>query len=157
MNNHHHHRPPPPGLDFQTPTQVLKQARSIVWSHLITFTFLAFLILTFRSNVENGSHLLTAFVDRNPSLRSALSRLDLPPKTSTSTSSSSSARRRPFLNLTRIATLDGDLLSGDDTFLPPNGTLVMLSNFPHSLVDALVGIREGVDPLTQPLDAVGDG
>ncbi|PSS23705.1 hypothetical protein CEY00_Acc08529 [Actinidia chinensis var. chinensis] len=138
MNHHHRRRPPPPthspppGLDFQTPTQVLKQASSIFWSHLITFTFLAFLILTFRSNVENGSHLLTAFVDRNPSLRSSLSRLDLPQKTSTT---SSSTRRRPFLHLTRIATLDGDLLSGDDDDISPslNGTLVMLSNFPHRL------------------------
>ncbi|GFY93326.1 hypothetical protein Acr_08g0017220 [Actinidia rufa] len=139
MNNHRPPPPPPPhpppGLDFQTPTQVLKQASSIFWSHLITFTFLAFLILTFRSNVENGSHLLTAFVDRNPSLRSALSGLDLPKKTSPSSATAAAARRRPFLHLTRIATLDGDLFSGedDDETPPPNGTLVMLSKFPHRL------------------------
>ncbi|GFZ02360.1 hypothetical protein Acr_15g0009680 [Actinidia rufa] len=100
--------PPPPGLDYQTPTQVLKQASSIFWSHLITFTFLAFLILTFRSNVENGSHLLSS---------TATPLSDHPSPASTSPKNLHHLLVHPappFLHLTRIATLDGDLLSGDD-------------------------------------------
>ncbi|KAF5955241.1 hypothetical protein HYC85_008097 [Camellia sinensis] len=164
--HHHHHHPPPsptaapppasPNLNLETSSQVLRQTSSIFYSHLLTFILLSFLILTFRSNVENGTHLLTSFIDRDPSLKTLLSRLDISgTKIHSPSSSSSSAavnlrrhrhrhrHRRPFLHLTRVGTLDDDFFSGDednDRYLfgslpksPPNGSFVVLSNFESRL------------------------
>ncbi|KAL7248082.1 hypothetical protein ACSBR2_002897 [Camellia fascicularis] len=165
-HHHHHHHPPPsptsapppasPNLNLETSSQVLRQTSSIFYSHLLTFILLSFLILTFRSNVENGTHLLTSFIDRDPSLKTLLSRLDISgTKIHSPSSSSSSAavnlrrhrhrhrHRRPFLHLTRVGTLDDDFFSGDednDRYLfgslpksPPNGSFVVLSNFESRL------------------------
>ncbi|KAL7195579.1 hypothetical protein ACSBR1_035746 [Camellia fascicularis] len=134
MNNR---QPPPPGLNSQTTAQVLRQTRSIFWSHLLTFIFLSFLILTFHSNVENGTHFLTSFIDKDPSMRSLLSRLDIPSKPPYETSPFP-RRRRPFLHLTRVGTLDDDFFSGDEDNTrslfgshpktPANGSFLILSN-----------------------------
>ncbi|KAM1543262.1 hypothetical protein PS1_012968 [Malus domestica] len=45
--------------------------------NIFTFVFLSLLIFSFRMVVENGTHLLTSFVDRDPSLKSLISCLDL--------------------------------------------------------------------------------
>ncbi|KAB2620816.1 hypothetical protein D8674_041236 [Pyrus ussuriensis x Pyrus communis] len=81
--------------------------------NLFTFVLLSLLIFSFRMVVENGTHLLTSFVDRDPSLKSLLSCLDLAdagntnhrsPISPTESPSSISLRRRhrPFLHLTCI-------------------------------------------------------
>ncbi|KAL6133414.1 hypothetical protein ACLB2K_065649 [Fragaria x ananassa] len=106
MSDHHprlHH--------LKSTPQLLRQASSSFVSNLLTFLFLSLLIFSFRTVVENGTHLLTAFIDRDPSLKSLLSRLDL-----AAARSSPTLRRRhpPFLHLTRVGTLEDDFFSGDD-------------------------------------------
>ncbi|KAF8042619.1 hypothetical protein BT93_A1069 [Corymbia citriodora subsp. variegata] len=129
-----------------TTTQILKQAASTFNSNPISFLFLSFLLFSFRTFVENGSFLLTAYIDRDPSLKSLLSRLDLAgnyphhhPHHRLHGQQPAHLRRRhrPFLHLTRVGTLDDDFFSGDDdpNRSPfsnhrrdqPNGTLVILS------------------------------
>ncbi|KAE9455703.1 hypothetical protein C3L33_12398, partial [Rhododendron williamsianum] len=159
MNNDHHAPPPPPppsassGLNSQTTAQILTHAASVFLSHPITFLTLSLLLLTFRSNVETGTHLLTTFIDNDPSLRPLLSRLDTASAATTTNPHSSAStprrRRRPFLHLTRVGTLDDDFFSGDEDaesrrgghsslFGPrvkpaPNGTFVILGNFESRL------------------------
>ncbi|XP_052174936.1 uncharacterized protein LOC127789899 [Diospyros lotus] len=137
QRDNHASPPPPPELESSTAAQVLKHSSSIFWSQLLAFALLGLLILTFRSNVENGTHLLTAFIDRDPSLRSLLSRLDMAGKPLHSSQVSAvRRRRRPFLHLTRVGTLGDDFFSGDDDAersvnpkTPPNGSFVLLGNF----------------------------
>ncbi|KAM1234428.1 hypothetical protein ACFX2I_004024 [Malus domestica] len=92
--------------------------------NLFTFVFLSLLIFSFRT-VENGTHLLTSFVDRDPSLKSILSCLNLAGVGNTNHRSPRSLvespfpislrrRHRLFLHLTRVGTLDDDFFSGDD-------------------------------------------
>ncbi|CAN6722477.1 unnamed protein product [Malus baccata var. baccata] len=75
--------------------------------------------------VENGTHLFTSFVDRDPSLKSLIFCLDLVGAGNTNHHSHISPaeshspislcrRHRPFLHLTRVGTLDDDFFSGDD-------------------------------------------
>ncbi|KAI7992166.1 hypothetical protein LOK49_LG12G00326 [Camellia lanceoleosa] len=129
MNNH---QPPPPGLNSHTTAQVLRQTRSIFWSHLLTFIFLSFLILTFHSNVENGTHFLTPFIDKDPSMRSLLSRLDIPSKPPLKPLSH--ARRLPpphRVNLDDFFSGDEDntrSLFGSHPKTPANGSFLILSN-----------------------------
>nr|GEW38888.1 transmembrane protein [Tanacetum cinerariifolium] len=103
MNNHHHHH--------RTTTQILKQTTTTITSHLIIFTLLSLLTFSLRSNVESTTHTLTSFIDHDPSIKSLLTRLHLtsppPPRALT-------RRRRPFLQLTRVGTLDDDFFSSDD-------------------------------------------
>ncbi|CAN6557716.1 unnamed protein product [Malus baccata var. baccata] len=93
--------------------------------NLFTFAFLSLLIFSFHTVVENGTHLLTSFVDYDPSLKSLLSCLDLAgtgntnhrsPKSPTESPSPISPRHRhcPFLHLTHIKTLDDDFFSSND-------------------------------------------
>lgn len=150
--NHHPHPPPPlpsPPIDLKTTTQILKQTTTIFTSHFHTLLFLSFLILTFRSNVENGSNFLTSFIDRDPSLKSLLSRIDISGRSHPLSQQQHPLlgrhhrRRRPFLQLTRVGTLDDDFFSGDDLSdrslfgsLPkpqPNGTFIILDKFKPSL------------------------
>ncbi|KAI3447582.1 hypothetical protein Pfo_004247 [Paulownia fortunei] len=148
--NHHNPPPipplPPPIIRHTSTTQILKQTTSLFYSHLLTFVFLSSLLLTFRSNVHSASHYLSSLIDRDPSLKSLLSRLDF--------SASSHLRqhprhphhqppyrrRRAFLHLSRVGTLDDDFFSGDSDFdrslfhpssrKPiPNATFVILSDF----------------------------
>ncbi|KAM1002283.1 hypothetical protein EV1_002646 [Malus domestica] len=89
---------------------------------LVTFSFLIF---SFCTVFENGTHLLTSFVDRDPSLKSLLFCLNLAGVGNTnhrfprSLAESPSpiflrCRHHPFLHLTRVGTLDDDFFSGDD-------------------------------------------
>ncbi|XP_068302806.1 uncharacterized protein [Pyrus communis] len=93
--------------------------------NLFTFVFFSLLIFSFGTVFENGTRLLTSFVDRDPSLKSFISCLDLagigntnhhsPRSPAESLSVISLHRRhRPFLHLTRVGTLDDDFFSGDD-------------------------------------------
>lgn len=151
MNHHnHHHQPPqPPPINHQIITQILKQTTTIFTSNLFLFLLLSSLILTFRSNVENGTHYLTSFIDRDPSLKSLVSRIDLL-SASTQTQHHHHLRRdlrrhrrRPFLHLSRVGTLDDDFFSGDsdlDKSLfhhnpkpQPNSTFLILSDFDPNL------------------------
>ncbi|KAL0344647.1 UNVERIFIED_CONTAM: hypothetical protein Sradi_4296000 [Sesamum radiatum] len=68
--------PPPPIIRHTSTTQILKQTTSLFFSHPLTFVFLSSLLLTFRSNVHSASHYLSSLIDRDPSLKSLLSRLD---------------------------------------------------------------------------------
>ncbi|XP_071720800.1 uncharacterized protein [Rutidosis leptorrhynchoides] len=120
------HRIPP--LHLRTTTQILKQTTVIFTSnhHLFIFIILSFLILTLRSNVETATHSLTSFIDHDPSIKSLLSRLhisDVPRVTTTANNiinnnnnNNLNRRRRPFLQLTRVGTLDDDFFSGDEDF-----------------------------------------
>ncbi|XP_024188363.1 LOW QUALITY PROTEIN: uncharacterized protein LOC112192735 [Rosa chinensis] len=120
MSDHHHHQHQhhPRLHHLRSTPQLLRQASASFFSNLLTFLFLSLLIFSFRTVVENGTHLLTAFIDRDPSLKSLLSRLDLAanPTSSRSPSPLRSPRRRhrPFLQLTRVGTLDEDFFSGED-------------------------------------------
>ncbi|KAB2635979.1 hypothetical protein D8674_026513 [Pyrus ussuriensis x Pyrus communis] len=102
-----------------------KSATTSFAGNLFTFVLLSLLIFSFCTVVENGTHLLTSFVDCDPSLKSLISCLDLvgagntnhcSPKSSAESPSLISLcyRHRPFLHLTRVGTLDNDFFSGDD-------------------------------------------
>ncbi|KAL6492698.1 hypothetical protein OROGR_033164 [Orobanche gracilis] len=140
-----HHNPPPPPMSIlrqtTTTTQILKKTTSLISSHLLTFLFLTTLVLTFRSNIHSASHYLSSLIDRDPSLKSLLSRIDF----------SDSARRhqnhhirhrrrRAFFHFSHVGAADGEFLSGGfdvdrSLFHPsprkplPNATLVILSDF----------------------------
>ncbi|KAF2289916.1 hypothetical protein GH714_039167 [Hevea brasiliensis] len=150
--------------NLRTTSHLIKQASASFSANLFTFLLLSLLLFSFRSLVESGTHVLTSFIDRDPSLRSLLSRLDLsgrhlhphhriqrfPPR----------RHRRPFLHLTRVGTLDDDFFSGDDDTdrslfgpnrkLSPNGSSVILYNldpglgFSEYVVDNGIKISETV-------------
>ncbi|KAL6496274.1 hypothetical protein OROGR_029532 [Orobanche gracilis] len=160
MNHRNQPPPPPPNIRHTTTTQILKQTTSLFCSNLLTFVFLSSLIFAFRSNVHSGSHYLSSLIDRDHSLKSLLSRLDL--------SDSSShlgqrhrhqppylRRRPPFLQLSRVGTLDDDFFSGDadfdrSLFHPfsrkpiPNATFVILSGSDSDYGFSKV-VKTGVD------------
>ncbi|GKV16342.1 hypothetical protein SLEP1_g26999 [Rubroshorea leprosula] len=132
-------------LHLRTTSQILKRTTTHFFSNLFTFLLLSFLLFSFRSLVESGSIFLTSVIDRDPSIKSLLSRLDLHPNHPHERSQPSRRQtRRPFLHLTRVGTLDDDLFSSDDDhrdrslfgFLPnppSNGTPMVLSNFDPKL------------------------
>uniref|UniRef100_A0A2P2L2K3 Uncharacterized protein MANES_08G008600 n=1 Tax=Rhizophora mucronata TaxID=61149 RepID=A0A2P2L2K3_RHIMU len=144
--------------NLRTTKQLFKQTTATFSSSVYTFIFLSLFLFCFRTVVENGTHLLTSFIDRDPSLRSLLSRLDLSgyqlhvhnhrrdhrlPR-----------RRRPFLHVTRVGGLDDDLFSGDDDVdrslfapyrkLPPNGSSVILNDFDAKFGFSDVVVDDGV-------------
>ncbi|KAM1807093.1 hypothetical protein ACFX11_030151 [Malus domestica] len=113
---------------------------------LATFSLLIF---SFRTVVENGTYLLTSFIDRGPSLKSLISYLNLAgadntnhrsPRSPAESPSPISLRRRhrPFLHLTRIGTLDDDFFSGNDddtrSLFGPNqiAPILIFSSSSHS-------------------------
>ncbi|KAL4560516.1 hypothetical protein LXL04_032668 [Taraxacum kok-saghyz] len=108
--------PPPPLIHLRTTTQILKQTTTIfsVHHHLFIFILLSFLILSLRSNVETATHSLTSFIDHDPSIKSLLSRLHISSNPASPPPVTHRHRRRPFLQLTRVGTLDDDFFSGDE-------------------------------------------
>lgn len=115
--------PPPPhprSLNLRTAAQIMKQAAASSCSSFFTVTFVSLLLFSFRTMVENGSVYVTTFIDRDPSLKALLSRLDVDGKDLNTGGVAASAgadvrhRRRPFLQLTRVGNLDDNLFSGDD-------------------------------------------
>ncbi|KAK4272869.1 hypothetical protein QN277_021365 [Acacia crassicarpa] len=142
MNDH------PRLRNLRTTAQLLRQSASYFTSNLPTFLFLSFLIWSFRTFVENGTTYVTSFIDRDPSLNSLLSRLDLAGNSNQhrlrspddpSSTGLRRHRRSPFLHLTRVGTLEDDFFSGDDDDgrtlfginrnAPENGTFVVLGAF----------------------------
>ncbi|KAG5243347.1 hypothetical protein OIU76_009744 [Salix suchowensis] len=133
--------------NLRTTSQLIKQTASIFSSNLFTLIFLSLLLFSFRTFIENGTHALTSFIDRDPSLKSLLSRLDLagrpqphPYHPHDGIHTRLPRRRRPFLHLTRVGTLDDDFFSADaesDFSLfpkfPPNCSVVILHNFDPKL------------------------
>ncbi|XP_008369676.2 uncharacterized protein [Malus domestica] len=134
---------------LRSTSQLLRQATTSFAANLFTFVFLSLLIFSFRTVVENGTHLLTSFVDRDPSLKSLLSRLDLAgagntnhrsPRSPAESPSPITLRRRhrPVLHLTRVGTLDDDFFSGDDddarSLFGPNriAPILIFSSSSHS-------------------------
>ncbi|XP_061345779.1 uncharacterized protein LOC133291522 [Gastrolobium bilobum] len=129
--------------------KLLRETTSTFSSNLLTFLFLSLLILSFRTVVENGTAHVTSFIDRDPSLKALLLRLDLAGNANhhrlRSNQDPSPAalrrlhRRRPFLHLTRVGTLDDDFFSGDDddgrtlfgsnSKAPVNGSFVAFGPF----------------------------
>ncbi|KAK9068468.1 hypothetical protein SSX86_012582 [Deinandra increscens subsp. villosa] len=134
-------RPPPPAIHLRTTTQILKQTNTIfsVNHHLLIFVLLSFLILSLRSNVETATHSLTSFIDHDPSIKSILSRLHIAANPAAPPAIANRHRRRPFLQLTRVGTLDDGFFSGDEDpdhrffgTLPrpqPNSTSLILGSF----------------------------
>ncbi|CAN1274713.1 hypothetical protein LINPERPRIM_LOCUS15487 [Linum perenne] len=127
-------------------THLFKRATASFSANLFTFLFLSLLLFSFRSLVENGSSILTSFIDRDPSLKSLLSRLDLSgshhrqPNGVNEHLPRFHRRRRPFLHLTRVGTLADDFSSGDgddserslfgyNRRVSPNGSALILNNF----------------------------
>ena len=114
--------------------QLLREATSSFSSNFFTFLFLSILIFSFRTIVENGTSRFITFVDRDPSVKSLLSRIDLAGNANYQhrqrspqyhPSPAALRRRRPFLHLTRVGTLDDDFFSGDDD----DGRTLFGSNF----------------------------
>ncbi|CAN6691528.1 unnamed protein product [Malus baccata var. baccata] len=102
------------------------------------------LIFSFRTVVENGTHFLTSFVNRDPSLKSLISCLDLAgagntnqrsPRSSAESPSPISLHRRhhPILHLTHVGTLVDNFFSDDDdnahSFFAP---ILIFSSSSHS-------------------------
>ncbi|KAL3536264.1 hypothetical protein ACH5RR_004725 [Cinchona calisaya] len=141
--NHNHPPPPPSPISNQSAAQIFKKTTRFFVSHPLTFIFLISLVFAFRFNVEKGTHYLISFVDGDPSLKSLISRLDLSAHHHHGHNLHIRRRRRAFLHLSRVGTLDEDFFSGDADFdrslfnpaakSQPNGTFVMLSNFDPSL------------------------
>ncbi|CAF1813420.1 unnamed protein product [Brassica napus] len=136
MSDHHHHA----RLNrLRTTSQLLRQTTASFSSHPLTFIFLTFLLFSFHSLLDHFSLLLTSFVDTDPSLRSLLSRL---PNSPTRLNHHHHHHpRAPFLQLTRLGTLDDDFFSTDEhdpyrrslqgsPFRSPlNATTLILSGF----------------------------
>ncbi|GAB2272332.1 hypothetical protein Dimus_007152 [Dionaea muscipula] len=147
--------PPPVPINHRTTAQIIRQSFITLISSFPTIFFLSLLLLSFRSVVENGTVIVTSFIDHDPSLQSLLSRLDIAGKNLHPSNTHSGAhtipaprqphrrrhhhyRRRPFLHLTRVGTLDEDFFSGDDDDgrsvygsyrkSQVNGSLLTLSN-----------------------------
>lgn len=141
--NPHHQPPPPPPINYQNASQILKKTTRIFVAHPLTFIFLSSIIFIFRFNVENGAQYLISFVESDPSLKSFISSLDLSGhhhyQQYQQRYQNLRRRRRAFLHLSRVGTLDDDFFSGDadydrSLFNPssksqPNGTYLFLSNF----------------------------
>ncbi|KAF5197017.1 Transmembrane protein [Thalictrum thalictroides] len=111
----------PPRLNLRTTAQLIKQSSVSFISNFYTFLFLSLLLVSFKTAVETGTLFVTAFIDRDPSLKSLLSRLDLADKNDKSSSENfrfpaigNRRRNRPFLHLTRFGTLDDDFFSSED-------------------------------------------
>ncbi|GMI79994.1 hypothetical protein like AT2G37035 [Hibiscus trionum] len=137
MTDHHRHR----FGQLRSTSEILKKTAVHFTAHPFMFIFLSLLLLSFRSLVESGSFVLNSFIDRDPSFKSLLTRLDLHPSHPHARFHSTRRHtRRPFLHLTRLGTLDDDFLSSEDDLRyrspsssfsnrPLNGTPVILSNF----------------------------
>ncbi|XP_050228919.1 uncharacterized protein LOC126678089 [Mercurialis annua] len=146
-HHHHHHHRIATIQNLRTTSHLLKTSIVSFTNNFFTFFLLSLLLFSFRSLVENGTHSLTTFIDRDPSLKSLLSRLDLAGNRHHSNNNHLPPRRlhhrRAFLHLTRVGTLDDDFFSGDDDTdrsffnpnrkLSPNGSSVILYNFDHKL------------------------
>ncbi|GAB2300607.1 hypothetical protein Dimus_034642 [Dionaea muscipula] len=157
--------PPSVSINHRTVAQILRQSFLTFISSLPTIFFLSLLILSFRSLVENGTVMVTSFIDHDPSLQSLLSRLDIAGKNLHPSNLVSGAhpfptprhphrRRLPFLHLTRVGTLDDDFFSGDDDDgrsvdgsyrkSQVNGSLLALMNSDSKLGFSNIVVDDGI-------------
>ncbi|KAJ0663468.1 hypothetical protein HanPI659440_Chr13g0490321 [Helianthus annuus] len=110
--------PPPPRpprlVDLRSATQILHHTTTIFSTrhHFRILIILSFLLLCLRTNIENLTTFLTTHIDNDPSIESLLSPSQPPPNPTTN--HRHLRRRRPFLQLTRVGTLDDDFFSGDE-------------------------------------------
>ncbi|CAH8381757.1 unnamed protein product [Eruca vesicaria subsp. sativa] len=120
---------------LRTTSHLLRQTTTSFSTHPLTFISLTLLLFSFHSLLDHFSLLLTSFVDTDPSLRSLLSRL---PNSHPSPTRLNNPRRAPFLQLTRLGTLDDDFFSTDEHHRslqgspfrsPLNSTTLFLSGF----------------------------
>nr|XP_043623522.1 uncharacterized protein LOC122595248 [Erigeron canadensis] len=148
----HHHPPPPPTptiLHLQTTNQIIHHTTTTIFStrrDTLIFLVLSWLLLSIRANIETATHSLISFIDNDPSVQTLISRIQLPPNPppppppSTTYNLRQRQRHRPFLQLTRVGTLDDDFFSGDEeldhrffggNFIKPqlNATLLILDSF----------------------------
>ncbi|KAJ6871061.1 hypothetical protein NC652_036663 [Populus alba x Populus x berolinensis] len=137
--------------NLRTTSKLIKQAASTFSSNLFTLLFLSLLLFSFRIFFENGAHVFSSFIDRDPSLKSLLSRLDLAGRHHHRIHHRLPRRRRPFLHLTRVGTLDDDFFSADDESdsplfpkFPPNRSFVILHNFDPKFGFSDVVIDNGI-------------
>ncbi|KAL5716956.1 hypothetical protein ACHQM5_010055 [Ranunculus cassubicifolius] len=157
-------------LDLSTTAQLIKQSSSSFISNFYTFLFLSLLLFSFRTTVEKGTFFVTSFIDRDPSLKTLLSHLDLSGNNLKSQETLRSQaighrRRRPFLHLSRVGTLDEDFFSGEEDDdrrlfgfggkLPVNGSSFNLSNFNRDAGKSGF-IRSGFQFKTEGLSDVKD-
>nr|POF09022.1 hypothetical protein CFP56_14963 [Quercus suber] len=176
MSDHHHqHLQQLRHENLRTTSQLFREATSLFRSNLAAFLILSVLLFCFRSTVEDGTRHVTSFIDRDPSLKALLSRLDLSGSQSPHAPHDSHdapdahrhsyqdslprhlrRRRRPFLHLTRVGTLDDDFFSGDDDDdrtpfgsnrkAPINGTFLILNpkalGFSDRVIDHGININE---------------
>ncbi|XP_068653173.1 uncharacterized protein [Aristolochia californica] len=122
--------PPPAALNLRTTRQIIRQSSVSFLSNLHIFLFLALLLFSFRNAVDGGTLFLTSFIERDPSVQALISRLSAdPPRQLLATKASNlpesvrstaawnhnrhHRRRRPFLHLSRVGTLDDDFFSDD--------------------------------------------
>ncbi|XP_024004196.1 uncharacterized protein LOC112081627 [Eutrema salsugineum] len=150
MSDHHHHHHHARLNRLRTTAQLLRQTTASFSSHPLTFLFLTFLLFSFHSLVDHCSLLLTSFVDRDPSLRSLLSRLPLQPHSHAPTRLHHH-RRAPFLQLTRLGTLDDDFFSTDEH--DPHRRSLQGSPFrsPVNATSLIFSGFEGISGLSRPI------
>ncbi|PHU06513.1 hypothetical protein BC332_23002 [Capsicum chinense] len=171
MENHRQPPQPPPSppsppssppINHRTTTAILKQTTTTFLSNPFLFLLLSSLILTFHSNLHNATNYLSSVVDQDPSIKSLLSHIDLNNNHNHRSDNNHRGpiiphrtrrtRRRPFLHLSRVGTVDDDFFSGDSEFekslfhpssykKKPNSTFVGLQDFDD--VAVVRGIRNG--------------
>ncbi|CAA7042150.1 unnamed protein product [Microthlaspi erraticum] len=150
MSDHHHHHHARLNR-LRTTSQLLRQTTTSFSSHPLTFLFLTFLLFSFHTLVDHCSLLLTSFVDRDPSLRSLLSRLPLHHPQSHAPTRLHHHRRAPFLQLTRLGTLDDDFFSTDEH--DPNRRSLQGSPFrsPLNATTVILSGFEGISGFSRPI------
>ncbi|KAI7751346.1 hypothetical protein M8C21_023443 [Ambrosia artemisiifolia] len=127
----------PPPVDLRSATQILNQTTTIFSTrhHLPTLLTLSILFLCLRTNLENLTTYLTTHIDTDPSIQSLLSSPPtLPIPTTTHHRHHHHRRRRPFLQLTRVGTLDDDFFSGDEDLDQRFFGNVIVNNINHTQI-----------------------
>ncbi|XP_073111385.1 uncharacterized protein [Elaeis guineensis] len=111
----------PPRLDLRTAGHMLRRSWSLLLASLPALLLAALLLLSFRSALLAGTLRLAAVADRDPAVRSLLSRLS-PGAAATAAAGPPlrppPRRRSPFLQLTRLGTFDDDFFSDSDAAAP---------------------------------------
>ncbi|XP_076952918.1 uncharacterized protein LOC143626853 [Bidens hawaiensis] len=104
----------PPLTHLRTATQTLHHTTTIIFStthNLRSLVILSFLLFSLRNNLETLTNYLTHYIDSDQDIQTLLSRTQPDPNPAIPISRH---RRRPFLQLTRVGTLDDGFFSGDE-------------------------------------------
>lgn len=151
----------PSRLNLRTTPHIIKQSFFSFLTSPYIFLFLSLLLFSFRTAVENGTIILTSFLDREPSVQTLFSRFsDTRPNLSGTNPHPPESlrfpapvnrRHRPFLHIRRTGILGDDFFSKNEDDishlrgrLPNNGSSVNLSQFFHH--DAKIGFS-GLEPV----------